>query len=257
MKRKILKNKPLIEAIFELRWELKKDESGMQIDPHYKLIIGRLYEKFKSEYPKHEQLPSAKMPDEIASYIAQHRFRKEAGKWPLIQIGPGILTVNDTEGYIWEDFESRIIEAVNALFELYPDSEKNLIIDRLMLRYIDSIPFDFEKNDIFEFLKNQLKIKIDLYQKLFDETEVKKFPINFNLNFSFISTNPVGKIDLKFVSGKVKGIDALIWETIFKSKTEVARYSQEQIANWIIDAHNLTDDWFFKLIEGELMRRFE
>jgi uncharacterized protein (TIGR04255 family) len=27
-------------------------------------------------------------------------------------------------------------------------------------------------------------------------------------------------------------------------------------ANWIDAAHAITDDWFFKLIEGELERRF-
>ncbi len=32
---------------------------------------------------------------------------------------------------------------------------------------------------------------------------------------------------------------------------------QDEIFAWVKEAHDLTDDWFFKLIEGELLRRFE
>lgn len=87
MMRKILKNKPLVEAIFELRWNLQEPSPGMRVDPHYKLLIGRLYDKLNDEYPFHEQLPTATMPDEIAGYVVRHRFRKDKDKWPLIQIG--------------------------------------------------------------------------------------------------------------------------------------------------------------------------
>ena len=45
MTRKILKNKPLVEAIFGLKWELQEPQPEMKIDPHYKLLIGRFYDK--------------------------------------------------------------------------------------------------------------------------------------------------------------------------------------------------------------------
>lgn len=257
MMRKVLKNKPLVEAIFELRWNLKDHASGTKIDPHYKLLIGRLYDKLNSEYPSHEQLPTAAMPDEIAGYIVQHRFRKDKDKWPLIQIGPGIITVNDTEGYVWEDFEKRIIQAVNILFEVYPESKNDLKVNKLLLRYIDAIAFDFEKDDIFTFLKEQVKTQINLYQKLFEDSRVEKFPLGLDMRFSFASTEPKGAIHLRFTRGKRKESDALIWETMVGSVSEDVPKVQDEIANWIKGAHNLTDDWFFKLIEGELLRRFE
>ena len=67
MIRKVLKNKPLAEAIFELRWELQEPAQGMKVDPHYKILIGVMYDKVEDE-------------------------------WPLIKIGPGIITLNDTGG---------------------------------------------------------------------------------------------------------------------------------------------------------------
>ncbi|MFQ6057112.1 MAG: TIGR04255 family protein, partial [Methanosarcinales archaeon] len=145
MGRKILKNKPLVEVIFELRWELHEPAQGMKIDPHYKILIGRMYDRVKDEYPFHEQLPTATMPDEIAGYVVQHRFRKDKDKWPLIQIGPGIVTFNDTEGYIWEDFEKRVCYLLDTLFEAYPDAENNLKPNGLLLRYIDAVDFNYEK----------------------------------------------------------------------------------------------------------------
>jgi len=42
MKRPILKNKPLVEAIFELRWALKTQESGLFIKLHLRKQGNRL-----------------------------------------------------------------------------------------------------------------------------------------------------------------------------------------------------------------------
>lgn len=229
----------------------------MRIDPHYKLLVGRFYDKIVDEYPYHEELPTAYIPDEISGYIVKHRFRKKENEWPLIQLGPGILTVNDTEGYIWEDFEKRIIIAISTLYDLYPEPEENLIINRLMLRYIDSIEFDFKKDNIFNFLKNKLKTEINLYQNLFDNKKVLNLPSNFNLRFDFKSLDPKGTIFLRFVSGKKGETDALIWETVVQSDTEDMQKNEYDISNWIKKAHEITDDWFFKLIDGELLKRFE
>jgi len=257
VERKILKNKPLVEAIFEIRWELQEPASGMKIDPHYKILIGRIYDRVKDEYPFHEQLPTATMPDEIAGYVVQHRFRKDKDRWPLIQIGPGIITLNDTEGYVWEDFEKRIHHVVDVLFSAYPESEDNLRINWLLLRYIDAVDFDFYDNNIFSFLRENLKIDINIYKKLFEETEVSNLPLGFDLRFSFPAKKPKGAVHLRFVRGKRKNVDALIWETHVQSVGEDSPKTKDQISAWVIDAHILTDDWFFKMIEGELLRRFE
>lgn len=257
MTRKILKNKPLVEAIFELRWQLQEPEPGMKRDPHYKILVGRVYDRVSNEYPFHEQLPTATMPDEFIEYVVQHRFRKGKDQWPLIQIGPGIVTVNDTEGYVWEDFERRVNQAVNTLLEAYPDSKLNLQFNSLTLRYIDAVSFDFESDNIFNFLKDQMKTHVHLYQKLFENTGVQYLPLGFNFRTSFASTKPKGTVGLRFARGKTKGSDALIWETVVQSTRADVPQIPNEIADWIKEAHDLTDDWFFKLIEGELLRRFE
>jgi len=253
---KILKNKPLIEAIFEMRWKLFQPAKGVRMDPHYKLLLGRIYEKVKDNYPFHEQLGTAIMPDEIAGYVIQHRFRASKNKWPLIQIGPGIITLNETEGYLWEDFEKNISNLLNIFFKTYPDIE-NLKVNRLLLRYIDAIEIDYRKNDIFKFLKEKMKMNINVYPELFNETGVNKFPKHFDLRFSFRSKKPAGIINLRFVRGKKMEMSALIWETWIRSIRESAPNDKKEIISWIKEGHVLTDDWFFKIIEGDLLRRFE
>lgn len=257
MVRKILKNKPLVEAIFEVKWELQEQKPEIRIDPHYKLLIGRIYDKVNSEYPFHEQLPTASMPDEIAPYVVQHRFRKEKDKWPLIQMGPGIMTLNDTDNYVWEDFEKRVETVVDTLFQLYPESKDNLKVTGLMLRYIDAIEFDYGAGKIFDLLKNEMKTSLDLHKELFEGTGVDESPIAFSLGFSFPSTKPKGAVRLRFSRGKKKNLDALIWETMVQSIGDDAPTARDGIIEWIKEAHSLVNDWFFKIIAGNLEKRFE
>jgi hypothetical protein len=50
----------------------------------------------------------------------------------------------------------------------------------------------------------------------------------------------------------------LIWETIFQSIGKDAPKNKDQIIAWANKAHELTVyTWFFKIIEGNLERRFE
>lgn len=256
MTRKILRNKPLVEAIFELRWNLEEAAPGIRIDPHYKVLIGGIYEKVKEEYSFHEQLSTAVVPDEIAEYVVQHRFRKRKDEWPLIQMGPGIITLNDTDGYIWEDFRGRISYLTDVFFETYSNLG-SLKIEGLLLRYIDAIIFDYEKDDIFKSLKEVMKMDINIYKRLFEDTGVSDSPSDFSLRFSFPSKRPKGTMHLKFARGKAKERDALVWETMFQSVREDAPKAKEEITAWADEAHRLTDDWFFKIVEGELLRRFE
>ncbi len=252
-----LPKKPLVEAIFELKWNLPEIKPGILMDPHFKLLVGMVYNRLSDEYPFHEELPTVTMPDEIAAYVVQHRFRKDKDQWPLVQIGPGIITLNDTEEYLWENFKNKIEKTVDVLFKTYPNASNDLKIDSLMLRYIDAIQFDFAKENIFSFLDERMKTSINLHPGFFEGTGVTGLPAGFDLRFSFESRIPEGTINLRFTRGKTKESEVLVWETIVRSLEKNAPEAQSDILTWAEEAHALADDWFFKTIDGELLRRFQ
>jgi len=255
MPSKILKNKPLVETILEVKWALTSPVPGVLIDPHYKILVGRLYDRVFSDYGEHEQLPTAMIPDEIVGHMVQHRFRFGPNDWPLLQIGPGILTLNDTHKYIWSDFRNRALTAVSKLFEAHP-KPSDLKIESLLLRYINAIEFDYSAQDLFQFLKDKMKVGITLPESLFTSQGIQQNPTVLSLQSSFVCRNPNGLVTVRFASGQKEARPALLWETLVESKDGGVPAMPAGFASWIDTAHTITDDWFFKIIEGELERRF-
>jgi len=255
MSKKELKNKPLVEAIVEIRWRLSSPHPGVQVDPHYKLLLGRLYDRLAKEYPEHEQLATAAVPDELVGQVVQHRFRCAQDDWPLIQVGPGILTVNDTAKYTWDDFSKRSTQAVITLFEAYPKPPE-LGVSGLVLRYIDAVAFDYTNEDSFAFLREKMRVSLVLPAELFAATDVEQKPSEFNWQASFQCQCPKGRVFVRFATGKRADEPVLMWETMVQSSDHDVPSMPGGFAAWIEAAHNITDDWFFKLIAGELERRF-
>jgi uncharacterized protein (TIGR04255 family) len=255
MSSKNLKNKPLVEAILEVKWALQSPVSNLQLDPHYKLLLGRLYDRVSGEYPEHEQLPTATVPDEIAGYMVQHRFRHAANEWPLLQIGPGILTLNDTQKYIWDDFRTRSLSAVDELFASHPKPSE-LKIESLLLRYIDAVEFDYTTEDVCIFLKEKMRVSVLLPETLFMNNSVRTLPRHLNWQVSFECERPKGLVTVRFATGMKDEKPVLLWETMVQSSSGNLPVMPTEFSTWISAAHDITDDWFFKLIEGELERRF-
>jgi uncharacterized protein (TIGR04255 family) len=245
-----LPNKPLVEAIFEFIWQIPRREG----DPHYPLFVGRLYDRVQSKYPFHESLPTSFIPLPAAENIIQHRFRKEDGCWPLIQVGPGIVTINDTEGYIWQDFGQRAKALIKAIYESYPEPQE-LKVARLNLRYLDAFYLEPDQN-IFDYLAEKLKSKVSLPYQLFEGTAIASHPKMVNVMASFATENPKGNILIRFGSGKHSDKPALIMETAVQSSSDDLPKMPDRFEEWVEASHKLTDDWFFKFIEGELYRRF-
>ena len=261
MENPVLKNKPLVEAIFELHWELKSIVPNIANnvmtplqDPHYRRLIGRFENAVHEKYPIYEQLPTANVPEELVSYTAQHRFRSEENQWPLIQLGPGVLTLNSTKDYKWESFCPRVIEAIGLLKKAYPKTE-DLKIQRFMLHYVDAVKFSIEESNAYNFLKENLKLGFDIPSSLFLENHVKTNPIGLQWQSAFQCLQPKGTFVLRVANGLVDNDPALIWETIVESQGADVP-SQETYSVWLSAAHELASHCFFNMIEGQLERRF-
>jgi len=250
-----LANAPLIEVIFEMKWSLTQKAPGVLVDPNYSLLIGRLYDRIgEDNYPSHETLATSTIPEEMAGYIIQHRFRIEKEKWPLVQLGPGIITLNETEGYEWADFEARLKKLVKAFLESYPD-RSNLKIIELTLRYIDAIPFDYSDNPL-DYLESKMGIVAKIPAELFEDTGTGENPYAFNILLSFPQQSPAGSSYLRISKGQKNGEDVIIFETGAKSKDDNVPQELDDICFWINNSHELTSNWFKKLFK-KLMESFK
>jgi uncharacterized protein (TIGR04255 family) len=165
------------------------------------------------------------------------------------------MTVNDTNGYIWADFRERCARAVGWLYSAHPARDK-LTIQDLTLRYIDAVNVDFCQESVFEFLRDRMKTNILLPPTLFGDGRVKQNPAVFNWQVSFANDRPGGLMTLRFATGKHEGKPALVWETLVQTTPDSIPALPDGFPEWLDQAHELTDDWFFKLIEGDLEKRF-
>ncbi len=251
-----LTHPPLVEAILEVRWQLQEQAPGIAIDPKYKLLVGRLYDRLSDDYPFHEPLPTASMPDEMLGYVVQHRFRSAEGAWPLVQVGPGLLTLNDTRDYTWKAFGIKSRQLIDALYSAYPDAPNALQVSSLQLRYIDAIPFDFERADVLRFLADDLKITLAFSPDLFGDVPVNPAPKSLNAMFEFSTENPLGTLRIRLARGKHHDSDAVILEMVLISEGADAPAMPASFATWLDAAHTVIHDTFFEMIKGRLEDQF-
>ncbi len=255
----LLDHAPLVEAIFEMRWHLPEGGGAGKppSDPNYPLLLGSFYREVKADYPYHEKLPAAEVPSELVPHTVQHRFRSGRGEWPLVQLGPGIMSVNDTESYRWEgDFLPRCVSALSAVRTQYPNQPPEPTA--MMLRYVNALEFDYLDQNLFEFLNDKLGIGVAYSKEVFEKTGTKRRPEHLNWDTSFPVDAPKGSIGLKLGTGSKHGDRALIWEIRFRSEVLTpVEDDWSDLQRWLQDAHLVVEKWFLGLAEGELLESFK
>lgn len=245
-----LPNKPLVETFLEIKW----GEPGRP-DPAYPLIVGRLYEKMKDPYRAIQDLDLAQFPPALAVHVPRHRFRVGENQWPLVQIGPGIAAVNDTENYSWSDFRARALVLLVSLREVHPQGDE-MPITGLKLEYIDAIEFDFEVGDVRPFLREKLRIVLALPDAVFDGQPVDDRPKHTVVQLAFPTRSPRGLIQFSVRTGAKEGRPALILNTSVASAGDDAADGWRELGTWLDGAHNIIRHWFFTLVQGQLLKEF-
>lgn len=257
---KILSKKPLAEAILEFRWG-RQTSPDQLVDPNYQILFGRLYDYFMGDgYTYHEALPASEMPPIMTAHQVQQRFRVGKDKWPLVQIGQGVLTLNDVENYDWDnDYSKRAIRAISGIYEKYPGDFDDVPKQFVSLKYIDAYHFDFDNNDLSKFLKEKMSLEISLPEKLLMEAGSTGNPKMFTSDFIYEIPNPKGEIKFKIGRGVQQpgNSSILIWETEVRSIGADVPQRRDALSTWLDEAHTVTSKWFFGLIEGELEKEFE
>ncbi len=248
---------PLAEAIFELRWELQTDpQTGRLRDPAYPMMYGRIYERFKKEFPIIEDLPSVQVHPEGSPYVVRHRLRKDKNGWPLVQVGPGIVTVNDAKGYSWKQFKGLIARLIEAIAELYPVGAFPLNLVKCEVRYVNGFQFDMQSEDALDFLAEKLHTKIGLDPELFSNNEVGSKPQGVALNLAYQLNRPVGNLAFSFNLGHMDNKPAYILQTVVQSLGETVPQDKGGFDAWLNEAHDVAENCFLTFCKGSLIEKF-
>ena len=188
--------------------------------------------------------------------IVKHRFRVGKDTWPLVQIGPGILTVNETEKYgTFDHFKPKVAGVIEALFKSHPQPE-DLNINSLMLRYIDAKEFDYITSDVCEFISNSMHVESKIPEFLLIPDKINNPPVNYSVRSSFRCNNPPGVASLIISTGHKLKQRAIIWNQILKSSGEDVPEMPNGFEKWISEAHDVIYSWFKDIIKGELEEEF-
>lgn len=245
-----LPKKPLIEAIAEIKWGKEAE-----LDPGFQVVVGRLYERLQGDYPEIEDLPTAQVPPAMTIHMVRHRFRRTKDGWPLVQIGPGILTVNETEAYRWDDFSGRVKVALAKLYDVHP-SHEGINISHLLLRYINAIEFDYLSQDLMAWLAKTMRTHISIPRELFQQTSVGERLHGLNLQLTFPAESPRGVFHVGFGTGRKQDKPALMWELQMRSIGPDVPEMPSAFDAWLASAHELAEQWFFEIVKGELLESF-
>ncbi len=252
----ILLNPPLVEAIYELRWELQTDPStGRVRDVAYPMMFGRLYERFKDQFPIVEDLPSVQAHPETAPFIVRHRMRKD-NAWPLVQIGPGIATINDGKGYSWTQFQRLVLHLMRSITELYPKKTFPLNFIKSEMRYINAISFDIQREDALTYLADKLHLKLEVDPQLFELGRMLDKPNAVSINLAYALKQPVGNLMLSANLGQMDGIPAYIIQSVTQSLGETVPQEASEMEQWMQETHELLEHCFLSLCKGPLLQMF-
>lgn len=118
----------------------------------YQYLIGDLYSTIKETYPVRESLAPPEVPTDILINNPVRRFRKGKNQYPLVQIGPGLLTLNTTDdNYYWSDFYYWAETINKEFFSVFPIESETF---KSNLLYLDFFKFNFKNQNVNDFIND-------------------------------------------------------------------------------------------------------
>ena len=233
---------PLIEVIFEIRWNASGNEELLRTQ----YLHGDLFSEIKDKYPHRESIQSIPI-DIFINNVPTHRFRVAPKGYPLVQVGPGILTVNTIDSkYDWTEYQKSILEVVSKFLDVYKFSENQELT--LVLQYIDLLKFDFEKEDVYQFLEKDLNIVVK--QEFYKSS---LFSNNVLLGLTY-ETN-LGLLNIVISRGKNEEIgEGILIQTSLNKKIPT---NPESIKIWLETAHEFCSTTFKEMTRGRLYESFK
>lgn len=246
MRQKKLKHAPLKEAILEVRWAPDLENNGFPEDSGYQLAQGVFAKGIRKLFPVHKNMHA--IPDMVRIFpVIQHQFWSGELTWPVIQLGPGILSVNNTEAnYIWaETFRPHILQALDLLEESY---EKPFTFASIALRYIDAVDLDIPLEELDGFIAHNLQTQLK------NDYPVPGKPRGISIVQSYeLEDNSILNLQIQSGINQSNAKNSLIWSTEVQ---KAGLLSKEDVFKWLDMAHDATSDTFVNMLNPEYYASF-
>jgi len=271
MASRTLQKKPLVEAIFEMHWEIPTGFPGLagttlpanfpqfSQDPFFHELFAKFLVAMQKEYPHYEPVESGGMIENIAHQVI-HRFRAAPKGWPVAQLGPGIMAVNNTAGYDWSEFMPRCLDAISILGKSHPQGDQ-IKLKRIVLRYVDAIVSNVSELGLMKFLSTKMKIACSLPSSVFEKTKLVPSPTSYQWRSSYRSEAPEGSVNVLIALGTRNDVpkpnDAVILTTEFITDVKALTLKELDSRKWLDGSHKILGDLFFELIDGDLKKEFQ
>ncbi len=235
---------PLVEVVFELRWEIAEKADLMQVE----YLYGDIYAELKDKYPYRERILPIEIPVDLTVNKPVFRYRANKNSYPLIQLGPGLITLNTVDKlYYWESFFNDAEELIHAFLKVFNVREKRSIQPSLL--YLDFFPFSFKTHDALQFVNQNLNITIK--QSFLDQVDQPK---DINIGIAYEIDMGDLRVSLQKGSNKMKKEGILMQSRINGKAIEP---TLQQIKGWLNESHDICSTLFKNLTKGQLYESFK
>lgn len=259
---------PLAEAWLEIRWRMQPTGiPGQAQDPDFPFALGVFYNAVRDRYTHRQDLPASQIPLFLLPFVVRHQFWSAQSIWPILQLGPGVATVNFTLPYSWASLRSEAVFLRNKLLEAY--GSKLAPCESITLRYLNAEPYDFSKDDVLSFLRSNLNTDVHFPQRIPNGFVSNAHPSNGSFQVAFNLITPPGTATIGLATGArdiparagppVNPTNVVMWQLEVASQGEQAPQLSDgpHFEEWLDLAHQVVHEWFFSLIEGKLMTKYK
>jgi len=262
-----LKNAPLVEVVFTLQWVLvggvdmpppfRSDPAYPVLEPVFQKRIGR------AGFGHVQQNPQAATAAVPLGHMPRLQFSPDSGdRFPMIQIGPGVLACNQSSAYEWRPYVKIVLTAIKALLAAYPHRQFGLRPQYVELAYVDAFGDRFsDSQDLVQFMaKNStlaLEVPPSLRARLGD-------PLVGGVNFSApLKSEPRSTFALQLSSGSHNNARAIVLNTKVSRNLndawdrKVKEALPQRVARWLDTAHTVLSPTFVDLMKPEFAKKFD
>lgn len=257
-----LKNAPLVEVIFEIRWgERTKDDLNQLSFKFNDEELSFFPGEFRSISKAHgfgTYVSRSGIPANFQPHNPKYQFWSGENTWPCLQLGLGLMTANQVnDGYSWKSFKQLCLTALDILDQAHPLGLQGLPAIGVELRFQDGFPFDKDESP-YSFIHEKLNIDLGIPDDFSNSKYFVGESDNHSISFTLPTAKPNGFVQIGLSKGTIWDKEGFIMNTTTRSADgDSPSFEKRELEQWLEDAHDVQRHTFETLIKPAYMSTFK